>query len=154
MPYSSSMTSAKIWNLRLNFWIFLSGKDRAYKKMYVCMHVCMYVWIIVSIHVSLGTASLRYRHLHPRTATYWPTRQRYFFVCLYVCMYVCMCVYVVNMCTLYDITNVWNGLGCLFCLQPPLPLRRRHQHPDLPWWVLHSLVWWVCMLATDILVCM
>ncbi len=54
------------------------------------------------------------------------------------------------MCTMYEITNVWNELGCL---QPPLPLRCRHQHPDLPWWVLHSLVWWVCMLVTYILVC-
>ncbi len=62
-------------------------------------------------------------------------------------------MYVVNMCTLYDITNVWNGLGCLLRLQPPLPLRRRHQHPDLPWWVLHSLVRCVCMLVTYILVC-
>ena len=70
---------------------------------------------------------------------------------LFVCMYVCM--YVVNMCTLYDITNVWNKLGCLLRLQPTLPLRRRHQHPDVPWWVLHPLVCWVCMLVTYILVC-
>ena len=63
------------------------------------------------------------------------------------------CMYVLNMCTLYDITNVWNELECLLRVQPPLPLRRRHQHPDLPWWVLHSLVYWVCMLVTYILVC-
>ena len=58
--------------------------------MAVCMDNCFHSFI-------LGTASLRYRHLHPNTATYWPTRQRYIlfvcmYVCLYVCMYVCMCV--------------------------------------------------------------
>ena len=101
--------------------------------------------IIASIHVFLGTASIQVLQLTG-------LRDRGTFVCLFVCfMYVCM--YVVNMCTLYDITNVWNELGCLLRLQPPLPLRQWHQHPDLPWWVLHSFVWWLCMLVTYILVC-
>ncbi len=139
MPYSSSMTSAKIWNLWLNLWMFLSGTDRVY-LMYVWMYACDYCFYSCFSRDSEPAVTA----LASKYCKLLPYETEVHFVCMYVCMYV------VNMCTLYEITNVWNELGCL---QPPLPLRRRHQHPDLPWWVLHSLVCWVYMLGTYILVC-